>query len=301
MLIVAALGGNALLQRGEKLAAQIQQHHVVDAVAQLAQLCGGNQLIVTHGNGPQVGLLALESASDPELEHPFPFDVLGAQTQGMIGYWLLQAFKNAVPERESVALVTQTLVELDDPAFAHPTKFVGHGYDQLEAQALATKNAWTIAPDGALWRRVVASPEPREVIEAAAIERLVRHGTIVIGVGGGGVPVVRERGLLRGIDAVIDKDLATALLAITIQADLMVLVTDVAGVIEHYGTPEARVVSSATVDELRAQHFASGSMGPKVEAACRFVEATGRRAVIGALDEVLGLVEGTSGTSVRAR
>ncbi|MHB1088964.1 MAG: carbamate kinase [Acidimicrobiales bacterium] len=301
MLIVAALGGNALLQRGEKLAAQIQQHHVVDAVAQLAQLCEGNELIVTHGNGPQVGLLAIESASDPELEHPFPFDVLGAQTQGMIGYWLLQAFKNAVPERESVALVTQTLVELDDPAFTHPTKFVGHGYDQLEAQALAEKNAWTIAPDGALWRRVVASPEPREVIEAAAIERLVRHGTIVIGVGGGGVPVVREGGLLRGIDAVIDKDLATALLAITIGADLMVLVTDVAGVMQNYGTPEARVVSSTTVEELRAQSFASGSMGPKVEAACRFAEATGRRAVIGALDDVLGLVEGTSGTSVRVR
>ncbi|MHB1251684.1 MAG: carbamate kinase, partial [Acidimicrobiales bacterium] len=297
MLIVAALGGNALLQRGEKLAAQIQQHHVVDAVAQLAQLCEGNELIVTHGNGPQVGLLAIESASDPELEHPFPFDVLGAQTQGMIGYWLLQAFKNAVPERESVALVTQTLVELDDPAFTHPTKFVGHGYDQLEAQALAEKNAWTIAPDGTLWRRVVASPEPREVIEAAAIERLVRHGTIVIGVGGGGVPVVREGGLLRGIDAVIDKDLATALLAITIGADLMVLVTDVAGVMQNYGTPEARVVPSTTVEELRAQSFASGSMGPKVEAACRFAEATGRRAVIGALDDVLGLVEGTSGTS----
>ncbi len=298
MLIVAALGGNALLQRGEKLAAQIQQHHVVDAVAQLARLCAGNQLILTHGNGPQVGLLALESANDPELERAYPFDVLGAQTQGMIGYWLLQAFNNAVANRESVAMVTQTLVDVNDPAFTHPTKFVGHGYSEADARALAAKNSWSIAQDGALWRRVVASPEPREVIEGAVIEELARRGTIVIGVGGGGVPVVREEGELRGLDAVIDKDLATALLATSVGADLMLLVTDVAGVIDGFATPDARVLSTATVDELRGRTFASGSMGPKVESACRFVEATGRRAVIGALDDVLGLVEGTSGTSV---
>ncbi|MHB1209381.1 MAG: carbamate kinase [Acidimicrobiales bacterium] len=300
MLIVAALGGNALLQRGEKLAAQIQQHHVVDAVAQLARLCVGNQLIVTHGNGPQVGLLALESENDPELERPYPFDVLGAQTQGMIGYWLLQAFNNAVPNRESVAMVTQTLVDVNDGAFTHPTKFVGHGYSHADALALATKNTWSIARDGALWRRVVASPEPQEVIEGAVIEELARRGTIVVGVGGGGVPVVREDGALRGIDAVIDKDLATVLLAISVGADLMLLVTDVAGVIDGFATPDARVLSTATVAELRARTFASGSMGPKVESACRFVEATGHRAVIGALDDVHGLVEGTSGTSVVA-
>lgn len=298
MLIVAALGGNALLQRGEKLAAQIQRHHVEDAVAQLAKLCAGNELIVTHGNGPQVGLLAVESANDPELERPYPFDVLGAQTQGMIGYWLLQAFKNAVPDRESVALVTQTLVEMSDPAFAAPTKFVGHGYDEDQARALATRFAWSIARDGALWRRVVPSPEPREVLEVATIRRLARGGAIVIGVGGGGVPVVRRDGLLRGVEAVIDKDLATSLLAASVDADLLVLVTDVAGVIENFNTPEAKVLSSATVTELRSRNFAAGSMGPKVEAACRFVEATGRRAVIGGLDEVLSLVEGTSGTSV---
>lgn len=300
MLIVAALGGNALLQRGEKLAAQIQQHHVVDAVAQLARLCVGNQLIVTHGNGPQVGLLALESANDPELDRPYPFDVLGAQTQGMIGYWLLQAFNNAVPNRESVAMVTQTLVDVNDPAFTHPTKFVGHGYSHADALTLATKNSWSIARDGALWRRVVASPEPQEVIEGAVIEELARRGTIVVGVGGGGVPVVREDGALRGIDAVIDKDLATALLAISVGADLMLLVTDVAGVIDGFATPDARVLATATVAELRARTFAAGSMGPKVESACRYVEATGHRAVIGALDDVHGLVEGTSGTSVVA-
>ena len=300
MLIVAALGGNALLRRGEKLAAQIQQHHVVDAVAQLAKLCTGNELIVTHGNGPQVGLLALESANDPELERPYPFDVLGAQTQGMIGYWLLQALTNAVPSRESVAMVTQTLVDVNDPAFTHPTKFVGHGYGEVEAQALAASNGWSVARDGALWRRVVASPEPREIIEGPVIERLARRGTIVVGVGGGGVPVAREDGTLRGIDAVIDKDLATALLAISVGADLMVLVTDVAGVIDGFATPDARVLSTVTVAQLRSRTFAPGSMGPKVESACRFVEATGRRAVIGALDDVLGLVEGTSGTSVVA-
>ncbi|HUX04258.1 MAG TPA: carbamate kinase [Acidimicrobiales bacterium] len=301
MLIVAALGGNALLQRGETPAAQLQRHHVVDAVAQLARVASGNQLVVTHGNGPQVGLLAVESANDPVLERPFPFDVLGAQTQGMIGYWLLQAFTNALPERAAVALVTQTLVDAHDPAFTHPTKFVGRVYEPDEAQRLARAHGWSVAADGPLWRRVVASPEPRGVLESAIIESLANSGTIVIGVGGGGIPVVRdEHGQVRGAEAVVDKDLASALLAWTIDAELLLLLTDVAGVYEDYDTPAERVIRSASVDELRAGSFAAGSMGPKVEAACRFVESTGRRAAIGSLDDVLGLVEGTSGTSVVA-
>lgn len=301
MLIVAALGGNALLQRGETPAAQIQRHHVVDAVAQLARVASGNHLVVTHGNGPQVGLLAVESANDPVLERPFPFDVLGAQTQGMIGYWLLQAFTNALPERECVALVTQTLVDGADPAFSHPTKFVGRVYEAEEAQRLARVHGWSVAADGPLWRRVVASPEPRGVIESGIIESLAGAGAIVVGVGGGGIPVVRdEHGQLCGAEAVVDKDLASALLAWTIDADLLLLLTDVAGVYEDYGTPTERVIRSANVDELRAGSFAAGSMGPKVEAACRFAESTGQRAAIGSLDDVLGLVEGTSGTSVTA-
>ena len=301
MLIVAALGGNALLQRGETPAAQIQRHHVVDAVAQLARVAREHHLVVTHGNGPQVGLLAVESANDPVLERPFPFDVLGAQTQGMIGYWLLQAFTNALPEREAVALVTQTLVDARDPAFTHPTKFVGRVYEYEEAQRLARLHGWSVEPDGPLWRRVVASPDPCEVLESAIIASLAAAGTIVIGAGGGGIPVVRdEDGQLRGVEAVVDKDLASALLAQTIAADVLMLLTDVAGVFEGYGTPAARLIPSATVAELRAESFAAGSMGSKVEAVCRFVEATGRRAVIGSLDDVHGLLEGTSGTTVVA-
>jgi carbamate kinase len=299
MLIVAALGGNALLQRGERPGAQIQQHHVVDAVAQLAQLASGNELIVTHGNGPQVGLLALESASDTTLERPFPFDALGAQTQGMIGYWLVQALNNAVPSRDAVALVTQTVVGPDDPGFRHPTKFVGRGYEEDEARRRAMAGQWTIRQDGPLWRRVVASPEPLEVVEHATIESLVHAGTIVVCVGGGGVPVVRDQqGKLLGVEAVIDKDLATSLLARLVDADVVLFLTDVGGVFEDYGRPSERLLRSTRVEELRAHSFAAGSMGPKVEAACRFVEATGRRASIGSLDDVAGLLEGSTGTSV---
>ncbi|HVA51939.1 MAG TPA: carbamate kinase [Acidimicrobiales bacterium] len=299
MRVVAALGGNALLQRGEKPAAAIQRHHVDDAVAQLALVARDHELVVTHGNGPQVGLLAVESANDPELAQPYPLDVIGAQTQGMIGYWLLEAFSNALPDRPAVALVTRTVVSEDDPSFEHPTKFVGIGYDEAEARRLAATSDWTIARDGACWRRVVASPEPHAIIESPMIQRLAGEGVIVVCAGGGGIPVLRGAdGRLSGVEGVIDKDLATALIAHDLRADVMLLLTDVPGVYRDYGTSDQQVIRLATAKELRAMSFSAGSMGPKVEAACRFVESRGTRAAIGTLDDALGLLGGTSGTTV---
>jgi carbamate kinase len=299
MRIVAALGGNALLQRGEKPAASIQQHHVEDAVAQLALLADGNELVVTHGNGPQVGLLAVESANDPVLAKPYPFDVLGAQTQGMIGYWLLQAFTNARPARRVVALITQTLVSDDDPAFEHPTKYVGIGYTKSEARRLAALNHWTIAQDGERWRRIVASPDPVTILESSTIQTLADEGAIIICAGGGGIPVSRRSdGRLSGVEAVIDKDLATAVIAQDLRADVMLILTDVPGLFLDFEMPTQRLVRVATIKQLRDMSFSAGSMGPKVEAACRFVAATGRRAVIGMLDDAQGLLDGTSGTTI---
>lgn len=299
MRIVAALGGNALLQRGEKPAAAIQRHHVEDAVAQLSLVARENEFIITHGNGPQVGLLAIESANDPELAVPYPLDVIGAQTQGMIGYWLLQSFTNALPDRPAVALVTRTIVSMDDPSFERPTKFVGIGYDEKEAQRLAGVNGWAIAQDGTRWRRVVASPEPHVIIDAPLIQRLASDGVIVVCAGGGGIPVARgDDGRLHGVEGVIDKDLATAVIANELKADVMLILTDVAGVYRSYGDPDQELITDVTVKELRSMTFSAGSMGPKVEAACRFVELTGSRAVIGKLDDAQGLLAGTSGTTV---
>ena len=299
MRLVAALGGNALLQRGEKPAASIQRHHVEDAVAQLALFARDNELIVTHGNGPQVGLLAVESANDPLLAEPYPLDVIGAQTQGMIGYWLLQAFKNALPVRPVVALVTQTVVDPADPAFLHPSKFVGLGYEEGEARRLAAAARWTIAQDGPRWRRVVASPDPLVIVESSMIHTLLNDGAIVICAGGGGIPVQRDaHDHLSGVEAVIDKDLASAVIARDVHAEVLLILTDVPGVYREYGSRSQQIIKLATAKELRAMSFSAGSMGPKVEAACRFVEAMGTRAVIGRLDEAQGLLDGTCGTTI---
>jgi carbamate kinase len=296
---VAALGGNALLQRGEQPAAQVQQGHVVEAVAQLALLAEGNQLVITHGNGPQVGLLALESAGDPLLEQPFGFDALGAETQGLIGYWLLQALENALPGRSVAALVTQTLVDPEDPAFQAPSKFVGPSYHEKEARALAEAEGWILRLDGLRWRRVLASPEPVSIVERSSIELLLASGAVVVCAGGGGIPVCRDAmGRLHGLDAVVDKDLTGSLLAVQLGAEALVLLTDVPGVLTGFNTSEERLVRSATVAEARALKLPAGSMGPKVEAACRFTEATGRRSAIGLLEEAAGLLAGTLGTSV---
>jgi carbamate kinase len=299
MLVVVAVGGNALLERGEVPLAETQEKHVAVAVEALAPLARENNLVITHGNGPQVGLLANESALDPDLPGPYPLDVLGAQTQGMIGYFLLQAFENALPERQVVSLICQTEVATDDPAFGQPTKFIGPVYSETEGRRLAELRGWQIRPDGSSWRRVVASPEPVSIVELPTIRMLVHAGAFVICAGGGGIPVIRGGdGHLRGAEAVIDKDLGAALLARDLEADALLILTDVANVEVGFGTGAARPIGRTTPAALRAETFPAGSMGPKVEAACRFVEATGKPAMIGRLDEAADLLGGTRGTVV---
>jgi carbamate kinase len=297
--VVAALGGNALLERGEKPDEDIQEHHVRQAVAALAPLAQAQDLVVTHGNGPQVGMLALESASDPALTRPYSLDVLGAQTQGMIGYWLARDLRGAAPGKPAACLVSQTRVDPDDPAFAHPTKFVGPVYEEKQARDLAADRGWAVARDGEAWRRVVPSPEPLELVELPLIMKLVDSGALVVCAGGGGIPVVAgASGALRGVEAVVDKDLTAALLAEAVHADALLLLTDVDAVIDGFGTPGARAIRRTTPAELRARSFPAGSMGPKVEAACRFVEATGKIAAIGRLDAAASLLRGDAGTTV---
>ncbi len=299
MRIVAALGGNALLARGERPDAAVQQANAARAVRALAPLGEEHELVVTHGNGPQVGMLALESAADPSLELPYPFDVLGAQTQGMIGYWLLQALQNALPGRQVAAIIDQTLVAANDPAFEHPTKFVGPVYDEATAKRYAAERGWSVAADGDHWRRVVPSPKPERVVETRLIRLLLSSGAVVICAGGGGVPVIRdEQGKLRGVEAVVDKDLATARLAEALEADILLLLTDVPAVIRGYGTADATPLSRATPALLRREQFPAGSMGPKVEAVCRFVEVTGDMAAIGGLDDAVDILAGKAGTIV---
>jgi len=295
-----AVGGNALLAREEVPLAQTQEKNVAVAVGALAPLAADHDLVITYGDGPQVGLLANESAADPVLPSPYPLDVLVAQTQGMIGYFLLQAFGNALPGRQVASLICQTKVAADDPAFGRPTKFIGPDYPEAEARRLAGLRGWQIRQDGPAWRRVVASPEPLAIVELPVIRTLVAAGAIVICAGGGGAPVLQDGdGRLRGAEAVVDKDLSTALLARDLGADALVILTDVAHVETGYGTDAARPIGRTTPAALRALKFPAGSMGPKVEAACRFVEATGKPAMIGRLDDAADLVRGTRGTVVQ--
>lgn len=299
MRIVVALGGNALLERGQRPDADIQEANVRRAAAALAPLAAEHELVLTHGNGPQVGVLALQSASDPRLTSPYPFDVLGAQTQGMIGYWLLQALQNALPGRHVAAILNQTLVSAADPAFEAPTKLVGETYTEAEAQRLAAERRWTVRPDGAGWRRVVGSPRPLRVVETSLIRDLLGLGAVVVCAGGGGVPVVRDdTGRLQGVEAVVDKDLTGALLADALDADVLLVLTDVHAVMHGFGTPEQVPIHRTTPAELRALEFPAGSMGPKVEAVCGFVELTGGVAAIGALADAAEILAGRAGTVV---
>ncbi len=299
MRIVAALGGNALLRRGEKPDAYVQAANVARAVAALAPLADEHELVLTHGNGPQVGVLALQSASDPQLSTPYPFDVLGAQTQGMIGYWLLQALQNNLPGRQVAAIINQTLVAASDPALMNPTKFIGEVYDEQTAKRLADERGWVVKPDGEHWRRVVGSPRPQRVVETRLIRLLLNSGAVVVCAGGGGVPVIRnEQGLLSGVEAVVDKDLTTSVLAEALDADVLLILTDVPNVIRGYGTPEAEPVLRATPASLQREGFAAGSMGPKVDAACRFVEVTGDMAAIGRLEDAQEILAGKAGTII---
>ena len=296
-LAVVALGGNALLRRGEPPDIHTERHNVEVATAAIASLADDHDLVITHGNGPQVGLLALQSAA---LGHdPDPLDVLDAASEGMIGYLLEQGLRNALPGRDVAVLLTQVVVNADDPAFRAPTKPIGPVYAESQARALASERGWTIAPDGDGYRRVVPSPEPRRIVEIEQIRLLLDAGAIVICVGGGGIPVVAgERDELRGVEAVIDKDLSTAVLAEQLGASMLLMLTDVPAVERDWGTARATAIRSITPHELSRMRFAAGSMQPKTEAARRFVQATGAVAAIGALAEAQAIVHGTAGTIV---
>ena len=303
MRVLVALGGNALLQRGQPMTAESQRANMRVAAQALAPVARRHQLVISHGNGPQVGLLALQAAAYREVE-AYPLDVLGAQTEGMIGYLIEQELGNVLPPEVPFAtLLTMIEVDTDDPAFDDPTKFVGPIYADADAEALAAEKGWTFKRDGEHLRRVVPSPAPKRIFEIRPIRWLLERGVLVICAGGGGIPTAwvpgRER-TLGGIEAVIDKDQASALLARDLDIDLLVMATDVDGVYEHWGTADQRRLGRVTVDELRGQGFAAGSMGPKVDAAVRFVEATGKRAAIGALADIEQIVDGEAGTSVVA-
>jgi len=299
--ILVALGGNALLKRGEPMTAENQRANVRTAARSLAPVARDHQLVISHGNGPQVGLLALQAAAYKEVE-AYPLDVLGAQTEGMIGYLIEQELGNLLPPEVPFATIL-TMIEVDtaDPAFADPTKFVGPIYSDGDAKALADDKGWVFKRDGEHLRRVVPSPMPKRVFQIRPIQWLLDKGVLVICAGGGGIPtawVDGEHRVLGGVEAVIDKDLASALLARDLGCELFVMATDVDGVYEGWGTPDQRRLDRVTPDEMRARQFAAGSMGPKVEAAVRFVEATGQRAAIGALDDIEEIVSGRAGTSV---
>lgn len=272
MRVVAALGGNALLRRGEPVDPATQRDNVRRAARALAGIARAHALVVTHGNGPQIGLLARASPGAS-------LDVLGAETEGMIGYWIERELRAQLPGREVATLLTQVEVDGDDPAFAHPAKPIGTGDD----------------------RRRVASPEPRRILALAAIRLLVEAGVLVVCAGGGGIPVVAPAdGAARGVDAVIDKDLSSALLAEQLGADALLLLTDAPAVFRDWPRPARDAIGRATPRELRALSFEAGSMAPKVEAACRFVERTGGRAVIGALEDAERMLDGEAGTQVEA-
>jgi carbamate kinase len=305
MRIVAALGGNALVQRGQPLTVQTQRDNLARAAHALAALVGEHELVITHGNGPQVGLLALQAAAYADAQagagnaHT-PLDVLGAESEGMVGYLIEQALANALPGRRFATLLTQVEVDPADPAFATPNKPIGPLYSRVALDAMQPKpTGWAFAPDGEHWRRVVASPRPQRVLELGVIQLLLSHGVTVICAGGGGIPVVQRGGVTVGVEAVIDKDHASGLLARQLQADLLLLLTDVPGVALRFGQPDATWLHDVTAAELQGLPLPAGSMGPKVQSAIEFVQATGCRAAIGRLDDVAALVAGTSGTQVR--
>ncbi len=299
MRIVVALGGNALLRRGEPLSAENQRENVRAACSQIARIAPGNELVVAHGNGPQVGLLALQGAAYTEVP-TYPLDVLGAETEGMIGYIIEQELGNLLPfEVPFATLLTQVEVDPTDPAFEHPSKPIGPVYSREEAERLARENGWSIAADGDRFRRVVPSPRPKRIFEIRPIRWLLEKGSVVICAGGGGIPTVYDQnGQLHGIEAVIDKDLCSALLAEQLEADLLVIATDVDGAYLDWGMPTQRRIGQAHPDQLERLGFAAGSMGPKVQAACEFVRHTGKVAVIGSLADIVAIVQGRAGTRV---
>lgn len=300
MRIVVGLGGNALLKRGEPMTAQQQRGNVHHAAKSLTELIkAGHQIIITHGNGPQVGLLALQAAAGPP-DGVHPLDLVGAQTEGMIGYMIEQELGNLLPKSAMIAtLLTQVRVNANDPAFSNPTKPIGPIVDELTAQHTTAHRGWTFAPDGDKWRRVVPSPAPLEILEMRVITMLVEHGVIVICTGGGGIPVVAQKdGSLIGVEAVIDKDRASGILAEQLNADMLLLLTDVDAVYASFGLPDARAIARIGAETLKAQDFAEGSMGPKIEAAKLFAASKRRTAAIGRLEDAMAILARTAGTTI---
>jgi carbamate kinase len=301
MRIVVALGGNALLKRGQPMTAEVQRANVRVAAKAIAPLAAAHQIVISHGNGPQVGLLALQGAAYKP-DEAFPLDVLGAETEGMIGYMIEQELGNLLPfEVPFATVLTMVEVDPDDPGFQNPTKFVGPVYDKAEADRLAAEKGWAIKADGAKWRRVVPSPLPKRIFEIRPIRWLLDQGTVVICAGGGGIPTMYQKGADRklvGVEAVIDKDLCTELLARDLDADLFVMLTDADAVYLDWGTPTQRAIRRATPASLADIGFAAGSMGPKVAAACAFAQATGKKAAIGALEDLSRIIAGEAGTTI---
>jgi carbamate kinase len=304
MRVVVALGGNALLRRGQALTAENQRENARAACAALAPVALEHELVISHGNGPQVGLLALQGAAYTPVD-TYPLDVLGAQTEGMIGYIIQQELGNELPfERHLATLLTMIEVAADDPAFGDPTKPIGPLYDAEEAARLEAEKGWSFKPDGNSLRRVVPSPLPRRIFEIEPIRALLEQGCVVICAGGGGIPTAYTSEQapaghrLVGVEAVIDKDLASAVLAADLDADVLAIVTDVDAVYSGWGTPESRAIRRATPETLAESEFAAGSMGPKVRAACEFVARTGKLAAIGSIADTAALVRGEAGTVV---
>jgi len=301
MLVVTALGGNALLKRGEPMTAENQRANVRIACEALAPIARNHQLVIGHGNGPQVGLLSLQQSAYDKVD-PYPFDVLGAQTEGSIGYMIEQELGNLLPfERPLATLLTMIEVDPADPAFKNPTKFIGPVYTKQDADRVAGEKAWVFKQDGDKWRRVVPSPQPQRIFELRAIQWLLEHNTVVIAAGGGGIPTMYEPGANRklvGVECVIDKDLATELLARELHADLLVILTDADAVYVDWGKPSQKAIRRAGPDAISAFPFPAGSMGPKVEAAARFARTTGKEAAIGALADLGKIIAGKAGTTV---
>ncbi len=298
MRIVIALGGNALLQKNQPPEAEIQRQNIAEAARAIAKIAEGNELVITHGNGPQVGLLALQAENYPAVR-PYPLDILDAESEGMLGYQIEQALMNALPERHVVALLSQVLVDQNDLAFNQPDKPVGGFYPTAERQRLEEEHYWSIGEFENGLRRLVPSPEPEKILELPAIKLLVNKGMVVVCGGGGGIPVVRDAsGSLRGVAAVIDKDLTSALLATALAADVLLLLTNVDGVYQDWGQANTLALEQASVSELRNLDFEPGTMRPKIEAACRFVERTGNVAYIGHLSQISAIIADQSGTKI---
>ncbi|MDN5766959.1 MAG: carbamate kinase [Humibacillus sp.] len=300
MRVVVALGGNALAKRGEPMTADRLRANVKSTCLALAGLALEHEVVITHGNGPQVGLLALQNLAYRDVA-AYPLDILGAETQGMIGYVIQQELTNALAgAREVAAIVTTAVVEDDDPAFSHPTKLIGPQYSAQDAAEAAAEYRWTIARDGNLFRRVVPSPNPVRIQQTPIVRLLLETDRLVVCVGGGGVPVrIDDRGREIGMQAVVDKDLASAALAAELDADTLIMLTDSDYVSENWGTPEQRDILTATPEAIAELAFEEGSMRPKVDAAIRVAKAGGR-ALIGPLDRLDDLLARRVGTEIRS-